>query len=472
MKTQALFTAPALALALALTAQAEIKISTARNSSDNATARYRFGDVPSPAKNDAAATAKFTLVDGARDGNGGELANLRDGRLPGEGDQPSENFFFAQNTEGGRLLIDLTDAIEIKQVNTYSWHPGSRGPQVYKLYASDGQSEGFKAEPKKDTDPDKCGWKLIASIDTRPKEGDEGGQYGVSISDSSGVVGKYRYLLFDIARTEARDPFGNTFYSEIDVIDRNASPEVAASSEEVKPVTPITKSFTADGGKYHFTINATAAPDLMEWANTELRPVVQEWYPKIVAMLPSEGWQPTTNVTIRFRDNMTVPASAGGGNINCNAVWFRKELKREARGSVVHEMVHIVQNYRGGRRTDTNTTRMPGWLVEGIPDYIRWFLYEPQTKGAEISKGRLANAKHDASYRVTGNFLNWVTTKYDTNLVMKLNAAGRQGKYSEEIWKTLTGKTVQELGADWKKALEEKFAAAEAPKETPNEQKN
>jgi hypothetical protein len=472
MKTQGLFTAPALAMALAMTAQAEVKISTARNSSDNATARYRFGDVPSPAKNDAAATAKFTLVDGARDGNGGELANLRDGRLPGESDQPSENFFFAQNTEGGRLLIDLTHAIEIKQVNTYSWHPGSRGPQVYKLYASDGQAEGFKAEPKKDTDPDKCGWKLIASIDTRPKEGDEGGQYGVSISDSSGALGKYRYLLFDIARTEARDPFGNTFYSEIDVIDRNASPEVAASSEEVKPVPPITKSFSADGGKYHFTINATAAPDLMEWADTELRPVVQEWYPKIVAMLPSEGWQPTTNVTIRFRDNMTVPASAGGGNINCNAVWFRKELKREARGSVVHEMVHIVQNYRGGRRTDTNTTRMPGWLVEGIPDYIRWFLYEPQTKGAEISKGRLANAKHDASYRVTGNFLNWVTTKYDTNLVMKLNAAGRQGKYSEEIWKTLTGKTVQELGADWKKALEEKFAAAEAPKETPKEQKN
>jgi hypothetical protein len=27
----------------------------------------------------------------------------------------------------------------------------------------------------------------------------------------------------------------------------------------------------------------------------------------------------------------------------------------------------------------------PGWLVEGIPDYIRWFQYEPQSHGADAS---------------------------------------------------------------------------------------
>ncbi len=467
MKARMLWTG--LVFLCALPTQAEIKIVADRNAADSATARFRFKEVPAPSKADAATVARFTLVDGERDRNGGEFAQLHDGKLPTEGDQPSENFFFAQNTEGGRLLIDLTNAIEIKQVNTYSWHPGTRGPQVYKLYASDGQADGFKAELKKDAEPEKSGWKLIASIDTRPKEGDQGGQYGVSISDSSGIIGKYRYLLFNIVRTEADDPFGNTFYSEIDVIDRNA-PEIAAATEDVKPVT---KSFDADGGKYHFTINATVAPDLMEWADTELRPVVQEWYPKLVAMLPSEGWKPTTNVTIRFRDDMRgTPASAGGGNINCNAGWFRKELKREARGAVVHEMVHVVQSYGRVRRDDPDAMRMPGWLVEGIPDYIRWYLYEPQTKGAEISKARIANVTNTASYRVTGNFLNWVSTNYDTNLVLKLNTAGRQGKYTEIIWKTLTGKTLVELNDDWKKALVEKLAAAEKPKETPKEEKN
>src|SRR6185369_10284033 len=108
-----------------------------------------------------------------------------------------------------------------------------------------------------DTKPESCGWKLIGKVDTRPTEGQGGGQYGVSISDSSGDIGKYRYLLFDLFRTETADPFGNTFYSEIDVIDPNA-PEVASSTEDQKPVT---KSFDADEGKYHFTINATVAPD-------------------------------------------------------------------------------------------------------------------------------------------------------------------------------------------------------------------
>ena len=43
-------------------------------------------------------------------------------------------------------------------------------------------------------------------------------QYGVSITDASGALGKYRYLLFDCIETETDDPWGNTFYSEIDVV--------------------------------------------------------------------------------------------------------------------------------------------------------------------------------------------------------------------------------------------------------------
>lgn len=270
------------------------------------------------------------------------------------------------------------------------------------------------------------------------------------------------------AARQDRDPFGNTFYSEIDVVDPNA-PEIPVTTEETRA---ITRSFEADGGKYHFTIDTTIAPDLTDWADKELRPVVQEWYPKLVAMLPSEGFRARTNVTLRFRDDMDEPASAGGGFINCNAGWFRKELKREARGSVVHEMVHVVQSYGRVPRGDTNAVRMPGWLVEGIPDYIRWFLYEPETKGAEINSQRsLERARYDASYRVTGNFLNWVTEKYDTNIVRKLKAAGRESKYSTNLWKEYTGKSVQELGDEWKKFHEQRIAAAQKKETAADEQK-
>lgn len=95
-----------------------------------------------------------------------------------------------------------------------------------------------------------------------------------------------------------------------------------------------------------------------------------------------------------------------------------------------------------------------GWLVEGIADYIRWFLYEPETRGAEITGRSIARARYDASYRVSGNFLDWVTKTYDKQIVAKLNAAAREGRYSKDLWKEHTGHTVQELGAEWKTALE------------------
>jgi hypothetical protein len=92
-------------------------------------------------------------VDGERDRNGGELAVLHDGRFPTGEDQPSENFFFSAGSHGGRLRLDLGKVISVKQVNGYSWHGGTRGPQVFKLYAADGVAEGFSTAPKKGTDP-------------------------------------------------------------------------------------------------------------------------------------------------------------------------------------------------------------------------------------------------------------------------------------------------------------------------------
>ena len=45
-----------------------------------------------------------------------------------------------------------------------------------------------------------------------------------------------------------------------------------------------------DGETYQITIDTIETPDLTEWAQQELAPVVREWYPKIVALLPSENF--------------------------------------------------------------------------------------------------------------------------------------------------------------------------------------
>ncbi len=216
-----------------------------------------------------------------------------------------------------------------------------------------------------------------------------------------------------------------------------------------EPKTPIIETVEIENTGFRFTVETTEAPDLSEWARTELIPVLKVWYPKIVAMLPSEGFTAPKTFSIVFTDAYKGVAATMGTRIEGNPAWYRGQLKGEAIGSMVHELVHVVQQYRGRR----GGTRPPGWLVEGLADYIRWMLYEPQTRGAEISPRRAARVRHDEGYRTSANFLRFVLEKYDKDLVREFNAAMREGRYDVELWKTRTGKTVEELAEEWRASL-------------------
>ena len=152
------------------------------------------------------------IVDGEADPNSADIRALTDGLLPNSDDQPRRNFFLKAGSGGGRLRMDLGRVIQIAEIHTYSWHPDTRAPQVYRLWASDGTDSIFNPEPKANIDPAACGWKSIAIVDTRSNDEDkDGGQFGVSITDASGSLGRFRYLMFDCYVTEVADDFGNTF---------------------------------------------------------------------------------------------------------------------------------------------------------------------------------------------------------------------------------------------------------------------
>jgi hypothetical protein len=466
MKLTSLITPAAAVLLLSATSSlAEIKVVVDHNDNDQATAAFKFKNVPAPTKANAAIKAKFTLAAGEQDENGGGLEKLHDGALPTEPDQPAENFFFNAGTDGGRIVVDLGSVLDVKQVNTYSWHPNTRGPQVYRLYASNGQDEKFNGKPSRATDPEKCGWKLLTRVDTRPKSGEPGGQYGVSISDSEGSLGKYRYLLFAVYQTENDDDFGNTFYSEISVItDGSASGATAGGSASAESAAAGPFVTHSPDNACEITIDTSGAPDLKEWAETKLAPVLAEWYPKLVAMLPSEGFTPPTKFSVTIRPGNGV-AATGGTRVTANSAWLKRELNREAIGALVHEEVHVVQQYGSGRRNNPDYKRTPGWVTEGIPDYIRWFLYEPQSHGADATYFKTrptVKLNYDGAYRITANFMNYVVNTYgkDKNLITKLNAASRQGKYTEEFWKDMTGKSLVELNDEWKAALQKEMGVA------------
>lgn len=433
-----------------------VQVTTGSHAEDAGGAAFTFTNVPAPAKHDAAAIARIRILGGVVDSNSGGISKLRDGQLPTDPDQPEENFFFDAGTPGGRLLLDLGRVVAVKQINTYSRHPGARGPQVYKLYASEGTAPGFVDRPQPGADLLAAGWQHLADVDTRAQP--EGGQQGVSVSESAGVLGRFRYLVFDIARTEASDDFGNTFYSEIDVIEDGAVEEPAASS------TPVVVK-TADGS-CEITIDTSEAPDFREWAEQKLAPVLADWYPKIVALLPSEGYVAPRSVNVSIRPVNGV-AFTSGSRITANAAWLRRELNGEAIGALVHEVVHVVQQYGGGRRNNSEYHHPPGWLGEGLPDYIRFFLYEPQSHGADLIwlQGRRNQPlNYDGKYRISANFLNYVVQKYDPSqtLITKINAACRQGKYTDDLWKELTDKSLAELNEEWQSATRLVLAAKAA----------
>jgi hypothetical protein len=443
----------ALFLLTGLMARAEVRVLIDHNGEGDP--QFKFANVPGPVKHDAAdrANATFTIVDGESDSNGSSLRALNDGRLPEEDDDPGNNFFFAAGSDGGRLKLDLRRAVGVKQVNTYSWHADSRAPQVYHLYGADGSAGGFNADPKRGTDPATCGWTLLARVDTRSKFGHAGGQYGVSISDDSGALGKYQYFLFDIFKTEDDDALGHTFFSEIDV--RAVTP-----METETPAGPDIKPRAKD---FDWTLDVSQAPELKEWAESQLKPAVDQWYPVWVDCLASDGYTAPKKFKIAIKP-MDGVADTSGTDVEVGEEWIKGQIKRpawnEAVGSVIHELVHVVQQY-GGKRN-------PGWMVEGIADYYRWFHYEPVERRPKLSARRAARAKYSDGYQTTAGFLEYVARTHDHEFVVKMNAAMRQGRYSPDLWKEITGMTVQDLWSEYVKSVSATTAPVKAsvPEET------
>jgi hypothetical protein len=430
-----------------LAASAYAEVSATWTTSDGKRPGKQFGDAAVvPSAVDAGNQAIFKVLSGKRDSNGGGLECLNDGRVPTNSDEPRANFFFTAGTDGGRILIDLGQPADVLQLNTFSWHVGSRAPQVYELFADDPTVKDFDVKRAKDGDPKEAGWKRLAAVDTRAAGNKEpGGQYAACIKDSAdGVLAHCRYLLLVISRTENDDPFGNTFFSEIDVIDGKEHPPAATPAAAKPDVLEV-----ADG-KYRIEFDCSDVAEIKPWVDEKLKPVCAEWYPKIVELLPSEGYDAPRRFSITFHSDMEGVAyterTEAGLEVHCAAPWFLKNLEGEAAGAVVHEMVHVVQQYGRTRGGQPN----PGWLVEGLADYIRWFLYEPERLRPKVNPRR---AKYTDSYRTTGAFLNYIVEKHDADAVKKLNAAMREGKFHDGLWQEYTDKTADELWAEYVKTL-------------------
>ncbi len=179
-------------------------------------------------------------------------------------------------------------------------------------------------------------------------------------------------------------------------------------------------------------VNTAEAPDLADWGR-RAGELCLEWYPRIAALLASDGFLPSTNVQLTFRTNYNGVAATSGDRIEVSANYVRSATNDF--GMIIHELVHVVQSYRHRGN--------PGWLVEGVADYVRLAHFEPDVPAPRIDPER---ASYRDGYKVAAAFLRWIEKDRDAQIISELNRAMREGKFNPGIFKERTG---FELDALW-----------------------
>jgi len=158
-------------------------------------------------------------------------------------------------------------------------------------------------------------------------------------------------------------------------------------------------------------------------------------YPKLVSRFYT-GAAKTVSFTIDPSYNGV--AYTSGTSVTFSAAWFHSHP--EDIDVVTHEVMHIVQAYTGGA---------PGWLTEGIADYVR-YKYGVNNGPAGWSLPTWSSSQHYTNaYRVTARFLVWLELHVRSTIVNDLNTALRNKTYTSNTWNSLTGKSVDQLWADY-----------------------
>ena len=193
-------------------------------------------------------------------------------------------------------------------------------------------------------------------------------------------------------------------------------------------------SITKNGYTLIFTNNS---PDFATEAGNKVKARMIDAFFKVY---PEEAaaYNPKTLKKVYFLidPSYSGAAEAGGGHVRYSAKWM---LNTPTDLDVVtHEVMHIVQGYTGNN---------PGWLVEGIADFARnKFGVDNATAGWSLATFN-SDKDYTGSYRYTARFLVWLEKNVKPKLVKDLDTACRDNTYTAQTWKTLTGKTVDELWA-------------------------
>ena len=185
---------------------------------------------------------------------------------------------------------------------------------------------------------------------------------------------------------------------------------------------------------------AIAEEGIPEWLAVAVN-VIRDLYPKYDKYLESEGHIPSGAIELRAQSTGPIGWNSST-TIGFNVNYIKPGAAGEKDwGMIAHELVHFVQSYPGGPGTG-----VPGWITEGIGDYVRHAFFEPEKEMRPVNPDR---ANYTNAYQVSAGFLMWLAEYYDIEIVPKLNVLGRQRTYSDEVFVEYTGKNLDALWAEY-----------------------
>jgi len=185
------------------------------------------------------------------------------------------------------------------------------------------------------------------------------------------------------------------------------------------------------GRAFEVNLDTSEVPELADWGQ-QAKELCEEWQPRLCHLLASKGYQPVDSIRIYMQKTDRGIADTGGGRIRISSGWV--EQHPEDIGLVFHELVHVIQSYGHGG---------PGWLIEGIADYLRWAIYEGKPQEWFPVPDQAQGYRQ--SYRVCGGFLLWLESDRSPGIVKKLNTALRRGQYTETMFQEQADLPLDEL---------------------------
>ena len=196
------------------------------------------------------------------------------------------------------------------------------------------------------------------------------------------------------------------------------------------------------------------------------RKLITEWYPKINAILFGKDYSlPLNKVQVIFEpksyvvfgsDRVEVPAHEEEdiprsiGRIHVNFSHLEREKNRYP-ALLIHELIHVNQQYRN----------YPEWLNEGMADYVlhKYFVRDIEAKllpldgyqfgGKQADQSKIRKEGYVFGYTIAAPFLFWLEQRKDPGLIVPLNRALRDGRYSPAIFQQRCGATLEALWSEF-----------------------